>query len=141
MTNSAANITIEVACVITYDTESYDNDTMHSTVSKTSRMTFNTAGVYDVTAGIEWAANATGYRQAAIYLNGGVTAADILAIDLDVTASATFGNRLNLSTQYKFIVGDYIEVKVDHNCGVALNVNATGKYSPVLAVHWLGAGT
>jgi hypothetical protein len=51
------------------NSESYDNDAMHSTVSNTSRITCQTAGRYLFTATIEYSANATGRRAANLFRN------------------------------------------------------------------------
>ena len=71
MFNSAnSSIADDVVVAVTFDSERYDNDTMHSVVSATDRITFTTAGKYILTAHIEWVSNATGYREMAIDDNG-----------------------------------------------------------------------
>lgn len=41
-------MTNATATLVTWDSEVYDNDTMHSTSTNTSRITFTTAGLYQV---------------------------------------------------------------------------------------------
>ncbi len=50
---SAANNT---ETLMTWSGETYDNDSMHSTASLTSRIVFTTAGYYEVFISIQWAA-------------------------------------------------------------------------------------
>src|ERR1043165_754736 len=59
-----------VEAAIPFDSERFDTDNMHSTVTNRSRITFNTAGLYQVTACVEFQANATGERMASILKNG-----------------------------------------------------------------------
>ena len=60
--------------VITYNTETYDTDDMHSTSTNTSRITFQTAGVYLVVFSVRatWAGTMTN-QSAEIWLNGTIT--------------------------------------------------------------------
>ena len=55
---------------LTFDTERYDTDNFHSTVSNTDRLTVPKAGKYLLYAGFRFAVNGTGYRQIFIRLNG-----------------------------------------------------------------------
>ena len=59
---------------ITFDLETFDTDTMHSTVTNTDRITINTAGIYIVTFGylINYAGTLT-KEQPTIYKNGSAT--------------------------------------------------------------------
>jgi hypothetical protein len=69
---------------VTLNIELYDTDTMHSLVSDTSRLTFNTPGTYVVTFNCAWNKNITGDRLAQILKNG----ADILAVESKDRAAA-----------------------------------------------------
>jgi hypothetical protein len=57
---------------VNFSVEKYDTDSFHSTVTNTSRITIpvGKAGKYLITGKLNWASNATGYRQIAIYKNG-----------------------------------------------------------------------
>ena len=52
-------------------TDGWDTDTMHSTSSNPSRITFNTAGKYFIQGHVQIAGNTSGRRHLAIRLNGG----------------------------------------------------------------------
>ena len=125
---NSANISIPNSALtaLTFNSERFDTDTMHSTAANTGRITFTTAGGYDVGCGVSFAANATGQRDVGIRLNG-VT---LIAYDARPAAPATVGTIFAFSTFYEFAAGDYIEVVVFQNSGAALNVTASGNISP-----------
>jgi hypothetical protein len=122
---------------VTFDAERYDTDTMHSTASLTSRVTFTTAGVYDVDGGVSFAANGTGLRQVGIRLNG----TTYLKLVLTAVAAAGSSTILSVSTTYKFAAADYVELVVYQSSGGGLDVETAGSYSPEFAATWLGRGT
>ena len=59
-----ANISIPDSTVtaLTFNSERWDTDSIHSTVSNTSRLTAQTASKYDIKGNIKWASNSTGTR-------------------------------------------------------------------------------
>lgn len=122
--------------LIPFNTERYDTDNMHSTVTNTSRITFNTAGLYLVTAHIQYAGNATGIRLAAIRFNG---ATDI-AYDIRMNAGASDTTAFSIATVYKFAAADYVEVLAFQSSGSTLNVFANANYSPEFSATWVGRG-
>lgn len=139
----AARVTHSVAQAISdttvtallFDTERFDTDTIHSTVTNTSRLTATTAGVYLITAHISWASGAAGRRQIALRVNE----TDLIAVQETKLASTDF-SELSVSTIYKLGATDFVEVRV-FQVGVAqLNVNATGNHSPEFAMTWMGEG-
>ncbi len=114
---------------LTFDTETWDTDTMHSTVSNTSRLTFTTGGMYILTCGVQWAANATGSRIVWVRVNG--------------TTVYGYNQRINLSAVpftmevtgiYKATANDYAECLVRQSSGGNLAANAnTGTNAPSFA--------
>ena len=135
--NSAAiSITTSgTAQALTFNSERYDTDTMHDTATNTGRITIKTAGLYVVFALVEFASNATGYRQAYIRLNG----TTVIAAQSG-PAATSLGTELNPTCIYKFAVNDYIEVLVAQLSGGALNVNAGGNFTPEFGATWCGLG-
>lgn len=124
--NSAAiATTTAVVKVVTFDSERFDNGGLHSTSSNTSRLTAPITGLYEIGACVEFASNATGYREVYFTLNG----ATAIAVDVRpaVNGQATV---LPLSTQYRLVAGDYVEVNALQTSGGNLNVNAAANYSP-----------
>jgi hypothetical protein len=74
LTGSANLTSYTSGNVITYNTETYDTDDMHSTSTNTSRITFQTAGVYLVVFSVRatWAGTLTS-QSAEIWVNGTIT--------------------------------------------------------------------
>lgn len=134
--NSAAitGIATSTRTALTFNSERYDNDGIHSTATNTSRLTCVTAGVYDIFGVADLGANATGIRQIEIRLNGST----LLAV------AGTPGNAsnvpLSISTKYKLAVGDYVELTIFHTAGTNLDVGANGNYSPEFGCSWVSAG-
>lgn len=104
-----------------FDTELFDNDTMHSPTVNNSRLVATTQGVYCIVARVEWAASSAGWRQTRILLNG-VTVygqADALPISATVTH-----NMPPCVVIRSIAAASYVEVQVRQNSGAALLVQA-----------------
>lgn len=56
--------------ILNCNSELFDTDSNHDTVTNNSRLTCKTAGKYQITSIVAWPSNATGYRRLAIPLNG-----------------------------------------------------------------------
>lgn len=104
------------------NSERYDTDTMHSTSSNTSRITFTTAGKYRVWVVGMFAANATGIRRVRLRLNGGST---YIAQNNEVSLSGT-ETHIVAYTEYAFAAADYVEVMAFQNSTGSLNWLASG---------------
>jgi len=117
-----------VLTALTFNSERYDTDNMHSMVANTERITFNTAGVYAVVAQVNWETQTppVGRRFAGIRLNGATYIAQF-----EVAPEAADG-RFNISfpTKYEFSVADYIELLVFQTSGGGLNIQSNANYSP-----------
>lgn len=132
--SSATSITSGTLTALTFDTERTDNDTIHSTSSNTGRLTCVTAGRYVITGHVEFAAGAGTYRLVNIRLNGATVIASVRV------PPATSGvTRLSIATIYDLAAADYVELQVQHDVGSAINVNASGNYSPEFAMALLGS--
>lgn len=128
----AISLTNDVGTVVSLDSERYDNDTMHSTVTNNSRITFNTAGIYIVVFNCAFAGNTTGDRQALIRANG----SDFLGGSEKIAlSSASYEMGMSVAVQEFFEVGDYVEAVVKQDSGGSLNLLAT-RYSPILSAHF-----
>lgn len=121
--------------ILTFDTERYDTDGMHSTSLDTDRITFNTAGLYLVTLSGRFA-TATDYLSAF---------ASIQHSDLTVLAKDSAGTftdngidlDLSVATVYKFAVAEYVLAKVGQNNGANAARNFSGAE---FSATWLGLG-
>lgn len=124
--NSAAISTAHATSVpLTFNSERFDTDSMHSTVSNTGRITFTTAGTYYVGGDINWASAAGNLREAVIRLNGTTQ----IAGQRMAPIGAGFGHTANLSALYAFSAGDYVELLAYQDSGGAINVTACEFYA------------
>lgn len=132
---NSANLSIATATftTLTFDSERYDTDTMHSTSSNTGRITFGTAGIYSIGCLVYWALNTTGIRTLRCMLNGSTALGYV-----EWTAGAGTGGGMNLAMDYAFAANDYIEFSVYQTSGGNLNVSAGGNYSPEAWATWRG---
>lgn len=131
----AESIPDSVDTILTFNSERYDTDTMHSTTVNPSRITFTTAGLYAFGIQVRWGSSAAGIRALTVSLNG-VTALALVVTDVDTAAfhsQEAYG-------QYRFVAGDYIEVSALQNTGGALNIEAVGNVSPEFFAARLGSG-
>lgn len=119
-----------------FNSERYDTDSMHSTSVSSERITINTAGLYLVTAAIEWAANATGLRGLQISLNGSTP----IVTDHENSNGASFGTAISVSTVYKFTAGQYFEVHGFQNSGGNLGIASSANWTPEVSATWIGIG-
>lgn len=130
---NSANITLTtgVLKLLTFDSERYDNDTIHSTSTNTGRLTTQTEGYYTIVGNARWAANATGQRFLDIKLNG-TTFIGIQSLD---TTTGGFPAVTVTTTIYFLSVGDYVELHAFQNSGGNLDVVNFGNYSPEFMMH------
>lgn len=108
--------------VLTFNSEDWDTDNMHSTSSNTSRLTSKTAGIYLIHANVETAMDSGGSRQLRFRKNGSTYFAN--TVKGYAPANTT---TLELTSAQKLNVNDYVEVVVWHSNGRALNMNATNR--------------
>lgn len=122
--SGAQSITTSSDTLLTWDTETLDSDSIHSTSVNTGRITIVTPGTYAIGAFVEWATNATGGRQAYIRLNG----TTIIARDARPATSTTYFPSCSPATLYPLNAGDYLEVFVYQDSGGSLNVNSSSAF-------------
>ena len=139
--NAAITIPDAGTAVVTYNSERFDTDAMHSTSSLTHRVTFNTAGVYAVSFSgtITGASDYTGI-QLSIRL-GGATLIGIGSLQHNVI---TFNPSWSITTIYKFAVGEWVDstVYADNLAGTSnRQILASGNFSPELSAIWVGTGS
>lgn len=132
-TNQA--ITSGPTTILVFNLERYDTDSMHDITTNNSRITFNTAGVYAVGGQVRWEGNDAGDRRLFIRVNAGDT---IASTEDSADQSDEFDQ--NVNTQWKFAVGDYIELIAVQNSGSTLNVNKDASLSPEFFAARVGVG-
>lgn len=121
-----------VGLALALNTERYDTDTYHDTSTNNSRLTIPTTGYYSVTGTVQWEANASGYRELAIRLNGTTILAEV-----KTAASPSESTILTVTTDYSFSASDYVELFAVQSGGT-LNVLASGNFSPEFMIKRLG---
>lgn len=121
-----------VGLALPYDSERFDTHNMHDTTTNTSRLTCKTAGLYLLCGGLTFAANSTGRRRVYIRLNGSTTLAAH-----EQNASPIYETFLDITTLYKLVVGDYVEIVGYQDSGSSLSV-IFANYSPEFMAVWLG---
>jgi hypothetical protein len=111
------------------------------------RLVVSTAGVYEISAGVRWAGNLTGYRFAAICLNAATAGGCNATSDVAVSEYATNSNpgvgvvrltQQTVSTQIKLAAGDVVQIAVAQNTGAGLNVD--GLPATSFSMTWVGKG-
>lgn len=137
--DSAGNVCVDsTSKLILWDSEGYDNDNMHSTSSNTSRITFNTAGLYDVDLQLMFPTAAyTGVSAMDVRMNAaGNSAGGTRLINrfFNNTGSATAVPTFRMIRLFN--VSDYIEVFVFQVSG-ANRTNTAGAYTSRIHAHWI----
>lgn len=116
---SAQTISNATETTLTFNTEMWDTDTMHSTSTNTGRLTATTAGTYLVILNAEFASNASGFRLFKIRSNG-------TQVEAEVRCPPTNGSetRHSLSSYVELAATEYVEARVYQSSGGNLNINA-----------------
>jgi hypothetical protein len=125
ITNSIAqSVANSAAAILTFDTTVRANGV---TVGA-DRITITEPGWYAISGTAEFAANATGYRNVAIEINGTTVIAN------NATPAITIDQGVTCSTSYYLVATNFVRLRVNQTSSGALNVNASAAYSPVLSV-------
>ena len=90
---------------VTFDSEAFDTDSMHSTASNTARVTINTAGVYSFWGLIQTPSVTATLVIAYVYKNG-VSIAQSNDVGQTTTQDAA-----SVSCVYEGVIGDYFELR------------------------------
>lgn len=116
---STQTLTTGSAAFINFDSETFDTDTMHDTVTNNTRLTATTAGKYLVIGQMEFAANATGERRLSIGKNGATN--DVATVVHDAAASGE--TRIIVAGFVDLSATDYVQLEAWQNSGGNLNVS------------------
>ncbi|KKW10827.1 MAG: hypothetical protein UY48_C0029G0014 [Candidatus Gottesmanbacteria bacterium GW2011_GWB1_49_7] len=112
---------------ITFDTERFDTDGIHSTVSNTSRLTINKAGKYLIGGLVRFAPNTVGQRALRISLDGTIYIASVQTHSV----LTSVGLEMQVCTIYDLAVANYLELEAYQDSGGTLAITASTYYSPV----------
>lgn len=117
---------------LNFDSESFDTDTIHDTVTNNTRLTCKTAGKYLIIGQSRFNGNATGGRGLAIYRNG----ASIASVFGDAEGGNTWVK--NVAAIYDLAVNDYVELTAFQNSGAPLGGTYFAGYSPSFSMVRVG---
>jgi hypothetical protein len=123
--NTAITIPHNTDTALTFNSERYDTDTIHTTGSNTNRLTCKTAGVYSITGHVQFEGNGTGHRTVFLRLNGST---DIGRINQVALTSPP--QRMAITTHYDLSVNDYVEILVHQNSVGDLDIQSVSNTSP-----------
>lgn len=119
--NANQSISNNTLTVLAFNSERFDTDTIHDTVTDNSRLTCKTAGKYLIAGSISWS-GAPGINDFRLRVNGSTTIAIASADD-----SSAHGS---IASIYDLAVNDYVELLVIQISGGSLNIVASGNHSP-----------
>lgn len=138
--NANQNITNGIGNqVVLFNSERYDTDNMHSTVTNTGRITFNTAGIYVISfSGVLFAATDYTYSECYVQMNGTTP----ILLGAKIYGPTHNSPSLFAGGTYKFAVNDYITVQLGQANAAAASRNllSAGNYSPEFSATWIGLG-
>lgn len=130
--NAAQSVASGAFTTLAFNSERSDPEAFHDPATNNSRVTVPAGhgGTYLLTANVDIASGAGSLRLIRFLLNG------VTEIAVDNKAPVGGGNttRMTLSRTYPLAAGDYVEVQVYQDSGGALNVSASGNYSPEFAI-------
>lgn len=137
--NTGNACTTGVAKLLLYDSEVYDTDSMHSTVTNTSRITFTTTGLYRVNTQVVFPtatfANPS-WLQARINSGGSVAGGTSLFTKFFNVAAAATANP-NIIFNKFFTAGDHIEMFALQASGGASTTSTTTNLYTHCQADWI----
>ncbi len=133
--NGALTIPTNATTQLTFDSERWDNDGMHSTATNTGRLTANRAGKYSVYASIQWASNTTSRRTIVLRKNGTTIFSSLTSHPIQDGT----GTRQNVSGTVELAATDYVDCAVLQITGADLDVQLAAQYSPEFGMDFVTA--
>lgn len=123
--NAAQTIANATDTYLVFNSERWDNASMHSTSSNTGRLVAPVAGKYLVTARILWAASNTAYHRIQFYTNR----TDNWHTEVKMNPTTDESGGTMVSAVDDLALNDYMEVRVYHKHGGNLDVGAYSYFS------------
>lgn len=127
--------------LLTWNAEAFDSDTMHDNVTNTARITFTTAGTYQITLNCLWASNGTGARYHTIEKNGTTTkgSGTVILEPFVISPIVATHSGASISVMASFSAGDYIQAFVYQNSGGALNLAGVTEAHSTFSARWIAS--
>ena len=136
--SGSQTITTATTTPIAFNSEHFDNASIHDNTTNNTRLTAPIAGLYEVNAHVVWSnTETTGNRQITIAKNG--NASTIYALD---RVAGTNGGGSAATNQASALVdlaaGDYIEINARHTQGADTSTAiATNGAAPAVSLLWV----
>jgi len=120
--NTTQSVPDATVTALSLNTEDFDSDGMHDTASNSSRFVVpaGQAGVYLLIGQVNFAANATGIRDACFRKNG----TEEFAYTQVAPASASVTTIIRVQALVELVAGDYVELCAYQSSGGALNTGS-----------------
>jgi hypothetical protein len=116
---------------VAFNSERWDHDGYHDTVTNNSRFTITRSGTYRLWASLGFAANTTGRRGISIVVNGTLHIVERL-----IPAAATGFTDIHVSTIYGLGPGDYVECHAYQDSSAALNAVVASSVYPEFMIEY-----
>jgi len=131
--NAAQAVASGAGPYLAFNSERWDTDSFHDTVTNNSRLTIPANGYYLITTNIEFSGHSTGVRVVNIVVNRTTAIASI-------TFNPSHGGSQNsmVTTIHYLTAGQYVETQVYQNSGISLNIASAGDYTPEFSIVKLG---
>jgi hypothetical protein len=109
---------------LTWDTETEDASGFHDNSTDNARLTVPSGmdGVYQITCGVLFASNGTGFRRAEIRFNGGSIIGGSRHMAVTTGSTATV---VTATTIYRLAAGQYVDCLAQQSSGGSLNVETS----------------
>jgi hypothetical protein len=120
---STMNVLTAIDTLVTWDVEKYDTDNMVTLASSTSQITINTPGIYTITAGLSFQANATNRRAMWITKNSTVYNDNIVGVNR--TAADAGSILMQATTIIELANADVLRLYAYQSSGSTLTVPAS----------------
>lgn len=121
--SSNQSVNTSTDTILSFDSETYDSNGLHSTTVNPSRITVAKTGYYHISFLAVFNTNATGTRSAAIKKNG-----SFLPSDLAISAAPDRSTGIAYTDTVYLTAGDYIELNVWQNSGGALTITGSSTF-------------
>jgi hypothetical protein len=139
---SSVNVTVADSSVnpalhiVPFNSESFDTDNLHDLTTNNGRLTATRAGIYVISANVEWCNNSLGFRTTSILLgeNGVMGQSRIDA------ATDGFHTSQSVTAILDLPADAYVQLGLQQGSGGDLCTLVTSDGNPTLAMTWVGPG-
>lgn len=132
--NLDITITHNTDTPLTFNSERWDTDGIHSTSGSTGYLICQTPGYYIITGHVQFEGNTAGHRQIWISLNGTTDIGRVSMNPYNITPPA----RICITTVYYLDAGEYVELYVYQSSGGNLDVISISNRSPEFSMQRIG---